>query len=226
MTIKSLGNPFDGDIRLTHTTSCQCDLCRAEKSAAAGLDDKQRQQVMEQQAERMESHDPGRSVHPSMTQHEQSPGLESSEDIMDRVVESAIVRGMFGHDDMSRRNFIRLMGGGTLAAALGSILPLDAVKAAVKDSMGPLEKKKLQVGFVPITCATPIIMAQPMGFYAKYGLDVDVIKTADHIIDLGPEGGEEGGYVVGTGTPEDIAKNDGSYTGGFLRQMFSAKNLG
>jgi len=44
--------------------------------------------------------------------------------------------------------------------------------------MGPLEKSKLKVGFVPITCATPIIMAQPMGFYAKYGLEVDVIKTA------------------------------------------------
>ena len=43
---------------------------------------------------------------------------------------------------------------------------------------GALEKSKLNVGFVPITCATPIIMAHPMGFYKKYGLDVDVIKTA------------------------------------------------
>jgi excinuclease ABC subunit A len=51
--------------------------------------------------------------------------------------------------------------------------------------------------------------------------NMDVIKTADHIIDLGPEGGEEGGYVVGTGTPEEIAKNNGSYTGRFLRQIFS-----
>jgi nitrate/nitrite transport system substrate-binding protein len=41
-----------------------------------------------------------------------------------------------------------------------------------------LEKKKLNVGFVPITCATPIIMAHPMGFYAKHGLEVEVIKTA------------------------------------------------
>ena len=61
---------------------------------------------------------------------------------------------------------------------LGSMIPLDAVKAAVKDSLGPLEKTKLKIGFVPITCATPIIMAEPMGFYAKYGLDVETVKTA------------------------------------------------
>lgn len=105
-------------------------------------------------------------------------GPEGEEAIIDRAVESAVVRSVFGHDDMSRRNFLRLVGGGTLAAALASVLPMDKVKAAVKDGMGPLEKKKLKIGFVPITCATPIIMAHPMGFYSKYGLDVEVIKTA------------------------------------------------
>jgi excinuclease ABC subunit A len=49
--------------------------------------------------------------------------------------------------------------------------------------------------------------------------NMDVIKTADHIIDLGPEGGEEGGYVVGTGTPEELADNDGSYTGRYLKEI-------
>jgi excinuclease ABC subunit A len=49
--------------------------------------------------------------------------------------------------------------------------------------------------------------------------NLDVIKTADHIIDLGPEGGERGGYVVGTGTPEEIAGIEGSYTGQFLRKI-------
>jgi len=49
--------------------------------------------------------------------------------------------------------------------------------------------------------------------------NLDVIKTADYIIDLGPEGGEEGGFVVGTGTPEGIAKNKGSYTGKFLKKI-------
>ena len=40
------------------------------------------------------------------------------------------------------------------------------------------EKKDLKVGFIPITCATPIIMAAPLGFYAKHGLNVEVVKTA------------------------------------------------
>ncbi|MCL2670463.1 MAG: excinuclease ABC subunit UvrA [Clostridiales bacterium] len=46
--------------------------------------------------------------------------------------------------------------------------------------------------------------------------NLDVIKTADHIIDLGPEGGDEGGQIVCTGTPEEVAAFDGSYTGAFL----------
>jgi len=49
--------------------------------------------------------------------------------------------------------------------------------------------------------------------------NLDVIKTADHIIDLGPEGGDEGGYVVGCGTPEEITNLKGSYTGQFLSKV-------
>ena len=48
--------------------------------------------------------------------------------------------------------------------------------------------------------------------------NLDVIKTADHIIDLGPEGGDEGGYIVATGTPEEIAKNLHSFTGRYLKR--------
>ena len=48
--------------------------------------------------------------------------------------------------------------------------------------------------------------------------NLDVIKTADHIIDLGPEGGDGGGFVVAQGTPEQVAATDGSYTGGYLRR--------
>jgi excinuclease ABC subunit A len=51
---------------------------------------------------------------------------------------------------------------------------------------------------------------------------LDVIKTADYIIDLGPEGGEEGGYVVATGKPEEVAKVKGSYTGRFLRSVLES----
>ena len=49
--------------------------------------------------------------------------------------------------------------------------------------------------------------------------NMDVIKTADYIIDLGPEGGDDGGYVVGCGTPEQIADNAASYTGQYLKEV-------
>lgn len=48
--------------------------------------------------------------------------------------------------------------------------------------------------------------------------NLDVIKTADYIIDLGPEGGDQGGYVVASGTPEEVAQVEGSYTGAYLKQ--------
>ncbi len=51
--------------------------------------------------------------------------------------------------------------------------------------------------------------------------NMDVIKSADHIIDLGPEGGERGGSIVGIGTPEEIAAIEESYTGQFLRKVMS-----
>ena len=48
--------------------------------------------------------------------------------------------------------------------------------------------------------------------------NLDVIKTADHLIDLGPEGGDGGGYIVATGTPEEVAKVEESYTGQYLQK--------
>ena len=53
--------------------------------------------------------------------------------------------------------------------------------------------------------------------------NLDVIKTADHIIDLGPEGGDGGGTIVATGTPEEIAACDKSYTGQYLKKMLGQK---
>jgi excinuclease ABC subunit A len=49
--------------------------------------------------------------------------------------------------------------------------------------------------------------------------NLDVIKTADYLIDLGPEGGEGGGTIVGIGTPEELAANPKSYTGGYLKDV-------
>ncbi len=54
--------------------------------------------------------------------------------------------------------------------------------------------------------------------------NLDVIKRADYIIDLGPDGGDRGGYVVGTGTPEEIMKNPKSYTGDYLRKVLNKES--
>ena len=51
--------------------------------------------------------------------------------------------------------------------------------------------------------------------------NLDVIKSADYIIDLGPEGGVKGGEVIGTGTPEEISRNIHSYTGHYLKKCYN-----
>ena len=51
--------------------------------------------------------------------------------------------------------------------------------------------------------------------------NLDLIKTADHIIDLGPEGGDNGGTIVATGTPEEVANMEGSYTGQYLKKVIA-----
>jgi excinuclease ABC subunit A len=56
--------------------------------------------------------------------------------------------------------------------------------------------------------------------------NLDVIKTADHIIDLGPEGGSGGGTVVATGTPEEVAAEPGSWTGQFLVPLLAGGRTG
>ena len=51
--------------------------------------------------------------------------------------------------------------------------------------------------------------------------NLDVIKTADHIIDLGPDGGDAGGTIVAEGTPEEVSMNEKSYTGYYLKQVLN-----
>jgi len=54
--------------------------------------------------------------------------------------------------------------------------------------------------------------------------NLDVIKTADYVIDLGPEGGDAGGHVVATGTPEQIIASAASHTGRYLREHLAKTN--
>jgi excinuclease ABC subunit A len=56
--------------------------------------------------------------------------------------------------------------------------------------------------------------------------NLDLIKTADYIIDLGPEGGDRGGTVIAKGTPEAVAKVPESYTGQYLKKIFAKQKRG
>ncbi|PZU90540.1 MAG: nitrate ABC transporter substrate-binding protein [Chelatococcus sp.] len=119
--------------------------------------------------------------HESQSEHERALRAEavevsaSEEGRYGRVVENAVLRALFPQD-AQRRFFLKQVGASTAMAAISSLFPLAAATEAFAQAVP--EKKDLKVGFIPITCATPIIMAHPMGFYAKHGLNVEVIKTA------------------------------------------------
>ncbi len=112
--------------------------------------------------------------HASQAAHDQS--VKSHDEQLQRVVESAVVRAIFPHE-ASRRAFLSTVGTSTAYAAIASIFPIATATDLFAQTATP-EKKDLKIGFIPITCATPIIMAKPMGFYEKQGLNVEVIKTA------------------------------------------------
>jgi nitrate/nitrite transport system substrate-binding protein len=136
--------------------------------------------------------DPSRSLngsgcacgrHVSQAEHErdaarqlQCVAVESEDKRYQQVVASAVMRTMFPADK-GRRAFLQSLGASTALAALSQFFPLKTA-TEIFAAGGPIEKKDLKVGFIPITCATPIIMAKPMGFYEKQGLNVEVIKTA------------------------------------------------
>ena len=102
--------------------------------------------------------------------------MEDKEKRYEGVVASAVMRAMFPKD-AARRAFLKSLSASTALAALSQFFPLKTATELFA-AAGPIEKKDLKVGFIPITCATPIIMAHPMGFYSKHGLNVEVIKTA------------------------------------------------
>jgi nitrate/nitrite transport system substrate-binding protein len=91
-------------------------------------------------------------------------------------IEASLVKAIFPHD-AQRRLFLRAVGKGTAMAAIASVLPVASLQAMAQEKR-TLEKTDLKIGFIPITCATPLIMAHPLGFYEKEGLKVEVTKTA------------------------------------------------
>lgn len=154
MSVKSLDNPYSDKSNLSHGAGCSCSGCITAKVETSSLP-------------------------------------QNEEEMVNRVVETSVIKAMFGGNDLKRRQFIQAVGEGTFKAALLAALPMGLLQSCANDTKkkvengganaqaaSKLEKTKLNIGFVPITCATPIIMSKPMGFYEKYGLDVDVIKTA------------------------------------------------
>ena len=112
--------------------------------------------------------------HASAAEHDAATAEETR---LNRVVDAAVVRALFP-EDATRRAFLRGVGTATAMAAIGSLFPLATARDVFAQGGGAPEKKDLKVGFIPIACATPIIMAHPMGFYSKQGLNVEVVKTA------------------------------------------------
>ena len=92
-------------------------------------------------------------------------------------VEATLMKALFPQDAL-RRKFLRAVGRNSAMAAIGSVLPIASMQALAQGGSGAIEKRDLKIGFIPITCATPLIMAKPLGFYEKQGLNVEVVKTA------------------------------------------------
>ncbi|MEW9526829.1 ABC transporter substrate-binding protein [Agrobacterium radiobacter] len=111
--------------------------------------------------------------HASQASHDKAVDAETR---FKTVTDEALLKAVFPQE-LERRSLLKAVGRATALAALNAILPLNWASQAFAET-APLEKTAVQIGFIPITCATPIIMAEPMGFFRKQGLDAQVVKTA------------------------------------------------
>lgn len=114
--------------------------------------------------------------HASALEHDLASQKMVAEDIGNNFIEASLVKALFP-SEVKRRAFLKAVGSGSALSVLSGFLPIDAIQAMAQEK-GPLEKKDLNIGFIPITCATPLIMAEPLGFYRKQGLNVSLMKTA------------------------------------------------
>lgn len=114
--------------------------------------------------------------HSAADHHAANASAASPQALSHSFMEASLVKALFPVDSV-RRNFLRAVGANTARAAIASVLPLGALEAMAQDRV-PLEKKDLKIGFIAITCASPLIMADPLGFYKKEGLNVQLNKTA------------------------------------------------
>lgn len=97
------------------------------------------------------------------------------ENYSDRMVEMSVLNAMIPNG-LQRRVFLKAVGASTALAAIAQVFPLSTGKAIAQDVTKP-EKTKLNVGYVPITCTVPLLLAHAMGDYQKEGLDVNLART-------------------------------------------------
>jgi nitrate/nitrite transport system substrate-binding protein len=102
----------------------------------------------------------------------------SSEQYFERMVEKTVASAVLQAAGPTRRQVLAGLGSAALAALIAEVFPLRTLAAFAADPPGKIEKKDLSIGFIPITCATPIIMAEPLGFYKKHGLNATVKRAA------------------------------------------------
>jgi nitrate/nitrite transport system substrate-binding protein len=106
--------------------------------------------------------------------HSQSPA--DREVAVGQAVQQALLHGLFPQPVL-RRALLKSVGAATVLGALSTLLPLEQLKAIAQEKK-PLEKTKLNVGFLPITCAAPLIYGEHLGHYTKEGLEVSLQKIA------------------------------------------------
>ena len=178
MSIRRLPSALDPTVSLDANPRCQRVFTDSATAAALGDFEAGQTAAFRGLEARGCAHQPG-SPCADCTPRLTGDLIQRPEDMLIASVEHATIRALFPHD-ASRREFLRRVGKSGAAAIIGSLLPMDMLRslAAAPAKTGTIEKPDLSIGFIPITCATPIIMSEPMGFYQKNGLNVKVRKAA------------------------------------------------
>ena len=102
----------------------------------------------------------------------------SAEQYLQETVEKSVVAAVLDAAEPSRRQLLVGLGAATLTALIAELFPMAPFRAFAAEPAGAPEKKDVSIGFIPITCGTPIIMAEPLGFYKKHGLNASVKRAA------------------------------------------------
>jgi nitrate/nitrite transport system substrate-binding protein len=112
----------------------------------------------------------------SPADHRAVPNPAGIEKFSQAFIEASVVKALFPHEPL-RRAFLEAVGRNAAMAAIASVVPLASLQALAQDERARLEKRDVKIGFISITCASPLIMAEPLGFYRDQGLKVQLVKT-------------------------------------------------